>query len=256
MTPEQIEKLKSLLPTSLGSDEIRSQVSADILRRSIFSARMTSAAYLAKVREVCAALSAGKISQADARAQLLAVLSQLGYDTNGPEKLTNPASVKRLNLILDTQRQMASSVSRLMAQTEATIHAFPAWELARLESRQVPRADWPARWRAAGNAVNWQGALQDRFIALKSSPIWTAIGNGTGGFSDALHNPYPPFAYSSGLGWLAVSREEAEKLGLLDGQGSGLPEAPSRCSISPATQDIKDAIARYGIPNLAEGLLA
>ena len=40
MDPAEIIRIKELLPTSLGSDEVREQIAADILRRSIFSARM------------------------------------------------------------------------------------------------------------------------------------------------------------------------------------------------------------------------
>ena len=253
MKPESIEKIKELLPTSLGSEEIRAEIAADILRRSVFSARMASAAYLKKIREVCTAMSAGTINQADARAQLLTVLEQMGHSPLDEGGLKNPASIRRLNLILDTQTQMASSVARLSEQTEGTLSQFPAWELTRLETRAVPRADWAARWRAAGEACGWQGASQGpRMIALKSSPIWAELGNGAGGFSDTLGNPYPPFAYSSGLDWMDVSREDAEKLGLVVADSTvDLQTTPS---LSPAERDIADAIERYGFPEIGEGL--
>ena len=54
MTAEQIELIKALLPTSLGSEQIRTSIAADILRQSVFSARMENARYLAQVRNVCA----------------------------------------------------------------------------------------------------------------------------------------------------------------------------------------------------------
>ena len=57
MKPEDIERVKDLLPTSLGSDEIRDQIAADILRRSVFTARMEDMRYLAKIREVTTELS-------------------------------------------------------------------------------------------------------------------------------------------------------------------------------------------------------
>ena len=252
MKPEDIERVKDLLPTSLGSDEIRREIAADILRRSVFSARMASASYLAKIREVCAALSSGEINAADARAQLLTVLEQMGHSPLDDGGLQNPASVRRLNLILETQTQMAASVARLSQQTEATVAQWPAWELTRLERRDVPREDWPARWRFAGASVNWEGALQDRFIALKSSPIWQALGEGAGGFRDTLRNPYPPFAYSSGMDWVEVDRETCEKLGLVSGDQAATPDAPS---LSPGEADIADAIRRYGFPDIGDGLI-
>lgn len=255
MKPEDIERVKDLLPTSLGSDEIRGKIAADILRRSVFSARMENARYLAKIREVCTAMAAGKINAADARAQLLAVLEQIGHSPQDEGGLRNPASIRRLNLILDTQTQMASSVSRLAEQTDATVNLFPAWELTRLETRAVPRADWMQRWTAAGDSVGWEGAVKRPFIALKNSPIWEALGYGVGGFKDTLGNPYPPFAYSSGLDWLDVDRETCEKLGLIkSGEAVSRPLQNDVPSLSPGEADIADAIKRFGFPSIADDL--
>ena len=254
MKPEDIERVKDLLPTNFGSADLRVRVAADILRRSIFSARMASAHYLAKLRDVCTAISGGEINNADARAQLLTVLEQMGHSPLDEGGLRNPASIRRLNLILDTQRQMAASVARLSEETEATMTIFPAWELVRTGTRRVPREDWPARWRAAGNSVGWEGALQNRFIALKKSPIWQALGDGEGGFTDTLGNPYPPFAYSSGMNWRAIDADTCERLGLLKGEAASSPLEPERPSLSPSDEDIAAAIERYGLEGIGEGL--
>ena len=40
MDPAEIMRIKALLPTDLGSDEVKERYAADILRRSVFSARM------------------------------------------------------------------------------------------------------------------------------------------------------------------------------------------------------------------------
>lgn len=252
MTAADIQRIKDLLPTSLGSEEIREQIAADILRRSVFSARMASATYLAKVREVCAQVSEGSINQATARARLLETLAQMGHSPLDGGGLANPASIRRLNLIVDTQRQMAASVSRIQTQTPAVLERWPAWELTRLVGKAVPREDWPARWRNAGESIGWEGALKDHFIALKTSPIWQALGDGAGGFRDTLGNPYPPFAYSSGMAWVAVDRETCERLGLSGPEQETVPSA----SLSPAEKDIADAASRLGftLEDLAEGL--
>lgn len=252
MTAADIQRIKDLLPTSLGSDELRSSIASDILRRSVFSARMESARYLARIREVCAQVSEGSINQATARARLLETLSQMGHSPLDGGGLTNPASIRRLNLIVDTQRQMAASVSRIQTQTPGTLAAYPAWELTRLVDKHVPREDWPARWRNAGESIGWEGALKDRFIALKTSPIWQALGDGAGGFRDTLGNPYPPFAYSSGMAWVAVDRETCERLGLSGPEPETVPSA----SLSPAEKDIADAASRLGftLEDLAEGI--
>ena len=252
MTAADIQRIKDLLPTSLGSDELRSSIASDILRRSVLSARMESARHLARIREVCAQVLEGSINQATARARLLETLAQMGHSPLDGGGLTNPASIRRLNLIIDTQRQMAASVSRIQMQTPAVIERWPAWELTRLVGKAVPREDWPARWRNAGESIGWEGALKDRFIALKTSPIWQALGDGAGGFRDTLGNPYPPFAYSSGMAWVAVDRETCERLGLSGPEPETVPSA----SLSPAEKDIADAASRLGftLEDLAEGL--
>ena len=260
MPPADIIRVKELLPTSLGSGEIRARYAREILARSLFSARMASAPFLAKVREVCAAFAAGEINGAKARELLLRALAQTGRPTRGadPNDLRNHASERRLNLIVETQRAMAASVAQLAAQNEGTLAQFPAWLLTRLAFRRVPRRDWGARWRAAGESVGWRGAYPrlvhgdgGGFVALKASPIWAALGAGEGGFRDALGNPYPPFAFGSGLGWLQADRETCERLGILArGEDAG---APGAASLSPAEREIADAARRYG---LDEGFFA
>ena len=252
MTAADIQRIKDLLPTSLGSDELRSSIASDILRRSVLSARMESARHLARIREVCAQVLEGSINQATARARLLETLAQMGHSPLDDGGLTNPASIRRLNLIIDTQRQMAASVSRIQTQTPAVLERWPAWELTRLVGKAVPREDWPARWRNAGESIGWEGALKDRFIALKTSPIWQALGDGAGGFRDTLGNPHPPFAYSSGMAWVAVDRETCERLGLSGPEPKTVPSA----SLSPAEKDIADAASRLGftLEDLAEGI--
>ena len=137
MKPEDIERIKDLLPTSLGSAEIREQIAADILRRSIVSARMENARYLAKIKEVATELSAGTINAAKARESLLNVLSQIGYDTTADDdRIANPVSERRLNLILETQREMAANAALVMSQNAGTIDQFPAWNLTRLAGRR------------------------------------------------------------------------------------------------------------------------
>lgn len=261
MSPAAIQRIKQLLPTTLGSEDIRDQIAADILRRSIFSARMESVRYLAKIREVCELISRGDINQAEAKTRLLNVLAQIGHSTDDTTDISNPASERRLDLVIDTQRQMAASVARIQNETEDTLDAYPAWELTRYGSPRMPRKDWPQRWAAAGNSVNWEGALRSNwegsgvgmsFFALKSSPIWAALGQGAGGYRDTLGNPYPPFAYGSWMDWTDVDRETAVRLGLI-GENEQAKASP-RASLSPDDQELLDAAARVGWPGIFDGI--
>ena len=252
MTAEQLEMIKALLPTSLGSEEIRAAISADILRQSVFSARMTNARYLAQVRAVCAQVAGGGMNLADARMRLTRALRDMGHDTVNASGVADPASRRRLDLIVNTRTEMAANAARINSQTPGTCYAFPAWELVRYEGRRVPR-DWPARWKAAGNAVGWVGAAQDstEMVALKDSPIWQALGNGAGGYRDTLGNPYPPFAFSSGMDWRGVRRPRCIALGLITADTP--PQVPERVSVAPTDDEISEASQRAGM-DLAGGL--
>lgn len=253
MKPEDIMRLKELLPTSLGSAEIREQIARDLLRRSVFSARMECARYLADVRDVAVRMLEGTLDQASARNTLEGVLERMGHSMDDEGGLKNPASIRRLDLILETQTQMAASVARLQGQTPAVVEEWPAWELERVEDRALPRPDWAARWNLAGQSVGWEGALPThiggRMVALKSSPIWQALGDGVGGFRDTLGNPFPPFAYSSGMGWSDISRRECIELGL---EPDGKPAAAG--SLAPSEDEIDEVARRFGFGDFGEGL--
>lgn len=240
-SPEATILAKTPLPMPWGSDEIRERYAAQIRERAFFSARTIQMDYVRRLQEVCAEYAAGRINAADARTGLQAVLDELGLsDRTGA--LTDLGSARRLNLILRTQRQMAASAARLATQTPDTLDAWPAWRLTRMGTRAVPRDDWPARWHAAGERVGWRGAHRSQMVALKASPIWKALGDGAGGFRDAIGNPYPPFAFGSGLDWMDVSREEALRLGLEpDGQ------APQQADLSPSDVEIAEAVAKTGM---------
>lgn len=244
MNAADILRIKELLPTSLGTEEIRERYAREILQRSVFSAKMESMRYLARIRELCARLVNGDTDQATVRAALLDELERMGHSPQDGGGITNPASVKRINLIMDTQRGMAASVANIVSQTGASVEAFPAWELTRAVGKRVPRIDWDRRWAAAGNSVGWEGAVQGEYIALKSSPIWQALGDGAGGYKDTLGNPYPPFAFSSGMGWVRVERERCIALGLIEDDEK--VEEPDMPQLSPNEKEIAETAERLG----------
>lgn len=154
-----------------------------------------------ELQPIVEAYNAGKINLAEARERIDAVYA---------------ASEPRIALIVQTQRRMAQSLGQLAGQTPGQLRRYPAWRFKRVARREEPRKDWDARWAAAGAATGWQGACKDDFVALKDSPIWAALGEGAGGYRDAIGNPFPPFAFGSGMGWERVSRAEAEELGLVE----------------------------------------
>lgn len=258
MNQSDIQRVKNLLPTDLGSDEIRETIASQILRRSIFSARMASASYLSDLRDVLTRISAGAIDRATAVRELTASLGRIGASPADGGGLSNPASRARLDLIVRTNRQTAASVAQIQSQTPDTLDDYPGWELRRFSGRRAPREDWAERWRSAGDSVGWAGAARHSgnfpewsFIALKSSPIWQALGDGAGGYRDTLGNPYPPFAYASGLAWDDVERERCEALGLVKpGEMVRMPPSPD---MAPDADELADARRRTGF-DLSEGM--
>lgn len=265
---------KALMPSAESSAEIRERLSAQIRARSVFSARTPSARYLAKLRQVLAQLVDGEINNAAARTTLAEFGRALGYTPDGGfpgESATPPAeagslldllSRKRLALIIDTNRKLASSARQQAdGNSDYALYAYPAWSLERRSTRSRPRGDWAERWRAAGDSVAWEGAAQarpgifgePRMIALKDSPIWAALGNGEGGYEDVLGAGMPPFAYGSGLGWVPVKRAEAEALGLLANGDPG----KTAMDISPTQKEwdnVFDALGEGGIAELMRKL--
>ena len=155
-----------------------------------------------ELRPIVEAFDNGEINLAELKERTVAVFA---------------ANEAKIDFIAKTQRRMAQSLGQLAAQKPGQIRRYPAWRLVRGGTRMVPRKDWLRRWVAAGSETGWQGSCRDDFVALKSSPIWAALGSGAGGFRDAIGNPFPPFAFGSGMTWERVSRAEAAELGLVDG---------------------------------------
>lgn len=259
-------------PTDMSSADIRG-LSRELRMRSVFSARMTNAEAVQELADVVDEMLAGKINMATARWRMMRKLKQLGYDPEHgfPQDMADvpPAergslqdlsSEGRIDLMLETNMRMAANYGRMVAgNTEQARRAYPAWELVRLYWRAVPRGTpesrsdgWNLRWTAAGEDVDWEGALKQRMIARKDSPIWQALGDGAGGYLDTLDHPFPPFAFNSGMAWREVSREECASLGLI--QGEEVPD-PMQGTFAPKSADAKAAMERLG-PEFRRELLA
>ena len=156
----------------------------------------------------------------------------------------------RIRFALKISHEVASGAGQYLNQnlSPEAVDEYPALEFTRLFDRDLPRGEkrgpkgaivedpddaWPARWAAAGDAIEdaddwlpWEGDAQTgRGVALKSSRIWQALGDGEGGYTDTLGNPFPPFAFNSGFRTFDVNRAEAEELGLLD---KGEPAKPAK----------------------------
>lgn len=208
---------QNLMPTELGSDEL-SQLARDVRRDSFFSAKVINAGFLQRAHDLITAIiepryAGGKpgtyIDRSRARELLKNYLQSIGYAPEpGKEgSLQDLQSDARLNLILDTNIQMAQGFGQFL-QANSAADAFPAQELYRLESRIKPR-DWPRKWHNAGGKFYGGG----RMIALLDDPIWIKTID-EGGFN-RFGNPYPPYDFNSGMWTRPVSRGEAIELGVI-----------------------------------------
>lgn len=234
----QSRNVKGLLPTSMSSKQL-SRLSTELKERAVFSARTLHAGYLQKANDLFAKIAGGATPEdferraageepllqdiPGARLQLRKFLDSIGYRPDPTERggVTDLSSDRRLNLLLQTNVEMAQGYGQWIAsQDETTLDNLPALELFRISGAAKPR-DWPARWRLAGDASGhaigdgWTLTEDGRMIALKNHPIWERLGD-PDLFDDGLGNPYPPFAFSSGMDVRDITREEAIQLDLID----------------------------------------
>jgi hypothetical protein len=215
---------RGAMPTALSTKELR-ELGADVLARSVFTARGTNAVFASKLKEVIDQLAAGDIGEGQARTALYEVLDVLGYDVEkggfpGEElepgikgTLQDLRSFRRMDLIVRTQQDlMVGAGEQMRGQTPERLSEYPAWELVRVQSVAVPR-DWPSRWVIAGGQLT-----AGRMVALKGDPIWGELGS-YDRFQDALGVDHPPFAFNSGMGWEEISAAEAQSLGITGPDG-------------------------------------
>ena len=261
---------RSLFPTDLTSAQLRS-FSSQLRLRSVFAARMTNADACQSLAEIVDDLLSGKFALAEGRYRMMRVLQTLGYDPAkgfpqdmaaippaDRDSLRDLSSEGRINLMLETNMRVSANFGMVEAgNSEYARRWYPAWELVRLYIRVIPRGTpeshsegWKRRWEDAGQVVGFEGALENKMVALKDSPIWQALGDGEGGYDDTLGLPFPPFAFNSGMAFRPVSREECLVLGLI--QSEEVP-APVSVSMVPKDASLHDYYNRLA-PDLREAL--
>ena len=225
---------RGLLPTEMGSAELQ-EMTLRLRERVFFSARTANLWYLDKLKALVERYVRGEGRDNDLaqlRVEARKLLAQAGYTPEagfpGDDALGIPpatagslrdlSSERRLNLIYDTQADLMRGLG-LKLRGATRIDRWPSWELVRVAkfSSEYQR-EWPKRFEIAADNVDWWGVsreafAQGRMIALKSSPVWRALGS-SALFPDALNTDHSPFAFSSGMGWREVPLEQTEEFGL------------------------------------------
>lgn len=253
---------RKILPTTLGTEELRS-LGGDVKRWAVFSAKISKAEALQEINDVTREIIRGitpkdeetfvytakdgtqevrrkkplQLSIPDAKYQLRQKFRELGVMVENPAKIgtiEDPESDARLQLIVQTQEELAYNYGKFISnQDPDLLDLWPCQELVRVSPSLVQR-DWKARWKLCGGHL-----YEGRMIALKNSDIWDRLGDSTT-FPDALGNPYPPFAFNSGMSVEDISRSEAERLGVI------LPNTPAPLPRQrELTEDVKASPERF-----------
>lgn len=237
---------RGLLPTAWSTAEIREVLARDIVRNAVFSARTTNAHYVQVLKAAVERLLQGGRGNdwAQIRLELRTLLQRLGYTPERgfpgdaargvppaePGSLRDLSSDLRLNLILKTQEDlMRNAALKARGMQGSRVKQFPAWELVRLIPRRIPRGStdsrskgWPERFVEAGGVIR-----QARLVALKTDPVWGALGDSSI-FSDALDVEHPPFAFNSGMGWREIHWRDWNALVAGEEKPASKPAATAR----------------------------
>lgn len=152
--------------------------------------------------------------------------------------ITDPLSIARLKLVVNTQLELAYGYGQYVAaMDEDVLQEWPAWELVRISPRRMPR-DWPRRWQEAGGKLQADG----RMIALKTDEVWLKLSR--------FKRPHPPFDFNSGMGVEEVDRDAAGSPGLMKVQtAEQIKAGRGRFSLAPESR-------RPGLKAFQEGLEA
>lgn len=232
---------RQVMPTTLDSAALK-LVDAQIRRQSFFSAENNLGAVLDGIKDSIGSIinpaqekredrvteknPEGNVTTgldpATARLQIKQLLQDNGYSPSAGLRGTikDLSSDARINLVVKTNVELAHGAGRFIQENSDAdvVDLWPALELVRYESRAKPR-DWEERWRTAAEVSGDTDAARmleenDRMVARKDSPIWDSLGD-SDLFPDALDNPFPPFAFNSGMWTEEVSRDEAVEMGLI-----------------------------------------
>ena len=205
MTASEKILQKALVGSNLDSRQWNS-IQAGLRDRAFFSSQVASARILHAAREMVAERVGGNISASEFRREMRKILATDGYDAGENRGTIKDLMTKaRLDVIQRTNVEQARGyIHHLEATAPGAIAAFPAQELVRVRQRKKPR-DWFARWKDAGGRL-----YEGRMVALVDDSIWTRISD--------FGNPFPPYAWGSGMGVRAVKKSEAIRLGVVSAE--------------------------------------
>lgn len=228
-----IAQSKGLLPNDLSSAQL-SVLDQQLKQRAVFSARLDKAEVLQVLLDNLEAIVSGLRDERgvyrsipEAKAQLREAMLRAGvpFAPVGTAKIKDFYSDTRRDLIVRTNVLDTMGFGQHVA-LQGSLYSVPAQKLVRT---RVPKGGaaamrpWVRRWHDAMDAIGSDAesgcTIPEEsggiMAALINHPIWQALGNGAGGYGDALGNPWAPFAFNSGMSLTPISRAQAVALGLI-----------------------------------------
>jgi len=236
-------RARSLLPTTGVTADLQ-RLAPAIKRRALFSATVDLVEPLQTLDDGVNAILRGETDQASVRLAMKKLWQSLGYepDENEAGGLRDLSSSKRINLQIETNVDTARGYGYYAATHNAdTLDEYPAQELFRATNPRDPDAarDWEERWMQAGGEF-----FGGRMIALKTDDVWNRLGD-PDLFPDGLGNPWPPFAFNSGMDVRGITRDEAVQLGLIDADTQLTPPPLEDFNTNlRASPDLRSALLR------------
>lgn len=235
-------QIRQLLPTELRT-ELLAVIAPELRERAMVSAGVVQAEFLQEASDSIDEILAGTSDRATQRAKLKELVARLGIRPAEGEEgtLTDLSSDARLNLILDTNLEMAQGYgSWIQGQDPAILDLWPAQELVRVREAKEPR-DWAQRWADAGGTF-----YGTRMIARKDDPIWTRISR--------FGLPYPPFDFNSGMDVQDVDRETAIAAGVIDADEQVRPQSRDFNTDLQASPEVRSDALREALAETLQGI--
>ena len=180
----------------------------------LFGFQPTDETYRQRLLDLCEQCADLKMETSDAIEALTPEIERLGYSLNVKGAIDEWNSWEHLNSLLNEYAIMRDNAEDWDSR-EITADVFPAFQLRQTVPYKYDDArNWIERFVAAAQSVNWEGCSKIGCVALKTSPVWEALGNGVGGYEDWLGNPFPPFAFASNVDVSLVRADELHTYGL------------------------------------------
>jgi hypothetical protein len=206
---------------------------------------VTNVEFLQDASDAIDELLAGTTDRATKRLGLKQLLTRLDYSpVEGEEgSLTDLSSDKRLNLVLETNLQLAQGYGhRAQGQDPAVLEQWPCEEIFDSNPGQAEnRRNWAKRWADLGGSF-----YGGRMIAKKGDSILTRI--------SYFELDYGPLGFNSYWERRDVDRDEAIELGVITAEEEVRPSDRDFNTDLQATPEVREAALKDALSEVLSGI--